>query len=183
MIIVAVMACSMAFPAVAESPEWEAVAGMNFSTINRDGIGFRHGFHAGMRMTFEVPSVTQGFYINTAALLSLEGYKTDSISYSPFFINIPVHAGYKYEIDNPFAMFIECGPYFGIGAFGKAAGKNVFSDEVGYNRFNFGVGFRGGFVFYRKYSVSLGGDFGFLKMNKDSRSKPRNIYLSLGYKF
>ncbi len=181
--IVAVLAMGVNLPAKASDWQLEAVAGINFATVDHEGIGFRHGFHSGLRLTREIPKVTPGFYVNAAALLSLKGFKTDSVSYNPFFLDIPIHAGYKYEIDDNIAMFAEGGPYIGVGLFGKRAGKNVFSDVVGYKRFDFGIGVRGGIQIYKRYSISVGGDFGFLRVTRDFSSKPRNVFISLGYRF
>ena len=178
----AAVAVIMSISSMASNPEFEAVIGMNFSTINREGIIFRPGFHAGVRGFYEIPSVTPGFYVNGAALLSLKGFKTDSISYYPYFIDVPIHAGYRYEVDDRFAMFIEAGPYVGIGLFGKSDGHDVFSDEVGYKRLDLGFGVRGGVIFNRKISVSLGADYGFLKAVDGFSAKPRNIMASVGYK-
>lgn len=182
-ITVAIMAVVFSFSAQALPPEFEAVVGLNFSTVNYENVGFRHSFHAGIRTIYQVPTVTPGFYVNAAALLSLKGFKTDSISFNPYYLDIPIHAGYKYEVDDRFAMFIEGGPYVGIGLFGKCEGVDIFSDEIGYNRLDIGIGARGGVEFDKRYSISLGGDFGFLKVTDDFDAKPRNITFSLAYKF
>jgi len=183
LILTAVMAVVMVLSAQAANPQFEGVLGMNFSTINRNGISFRPGFHAGVRGIYEIPTVTQGFYVNAAALLSLKGYKNDSVSYCPFFVDVPIHAGYKYDVDDRFAMFIEAGPYMGVGLFGKCEGKNIFSEEVGYKRFDVGFGVRGGVEFIRRISVSLGGDFGFLQVKSGTSARPRNVTASVAYKF
>lgn len=182
-IIAIFLASGLGLSAQGVNTDIEGVVGLNFSTIDLDGIGFRPGIHAGIRTTFYIPDVVPGFYVNAATLLSLKGYKTDSINFKPFFLDIPIHAGYKYMLDDRASMFIEAGPYVGIGLFGKCNGKNVFSDEVGYKRMDLGIGIRGGVDLFVRYSVSLGADFGFLKAIDGSSAKPRNITFSLGYKF
>ena len=183
-ICVAVMAVVFSFSSQANNLEFEGVLGMNLSTINNDGIRFRPGFHAGVRAIYQIPSVTQGFYVNATTLLSFKGFKTDSISFNPFYLDIPIHAGYRYDFDERYAAFVEAGPYVGIGLFGKSQGKDIFSDEVGYKRLDVGVGLRGGLVFRQKVSISLGADFGFIEvLDRYYKAKPRNIALSFGYKF
>lgn len=182
-ICAAILAVGIGFSAQATAADFESVIGMNFSTIDQSGVAFRPGFHVGGRATFYLPDVVQGFYVNSAALLSLKGYKTDSINFKPFFLDIPIHAGYLYMLDDRASMFIEAGPYVGIGLFGKCEGENVFSDKVGYKRLDFGIGVRGGVVLMQRYSVSLGADFGFLNVIDGASTKPRNIALSFGYKF
>lgn len=181
--IAAIMAALFGLSAQAVPLDFEAVAGLNFSTVNRDGINFRPGVHVGARATLPIPDVTLGFYVNAATLLSYRGFKADSISFNPVFLDIPIHAGYKYELDSRAAMFIEAGPYVGIGLFGKSEGHKVFSDEVGYRRLDIGMGVRGGIEILYRYSISLGGDFGFRGVTNDFSAKPRNITVSLGCKF
>ena len=181
-VVFAALMAVVSFSAHAETPYWEAVAGLNLSTIDRSGVDFRPGFHAGIRGTWDIPKVTDGFYVNAATLLSFRGFKMDSISYNPFFLDIPVHAGYKYAMDDRFSLFAEAGPYVGIGLFGKTEGYNVFSDEIGYKRLDVGFGLHVGIEFNNKVSVSLGGDFGFLKVADDFDYKPRNLKISVGYR-
>ena len=172
----------VSFSAQAATPYWEAVAGLNFSTINRSGVNFRPGFHAGIRGTMEIPTVTDGFYVNAAAMFSLRGFKADSVTFNPFYLDIPIHAGYKYEMDERFTVFAEAGPYLGVGLFGKAGGFNLFSDEVGYHRVDLGLGLHLGAEFNKRFAVSLGGDFGFLNVADGIHSKPRNIRVTVGYR-
>ena len=177
------MVAFSSLPTQAATTEFEAVAGLNFSTVDYDGIDFRPGVHLGVRATWQMPDVTPGFYINAAGLLSFRGFKADSVSYSPCYLDIPVHAGYKYDMDGRIALFAEAGPYVGIGLFGKSEGRDVFSDEVGYKRIDLGLGMRAGIEFNNRITISVGGDFGFLRVTDDFSAKPRNLSISVGYKF
>ena len=64
-----------------------------------------------------------------------------------------------------------------------ATGYDVFSDEVGYKRFDFGLGLRAGLEFNQKVPVSIGYDFGVLDVADDASAKTRNLTISVGYKF
>ena len=48
-------------------------------------------------------------------LLSLKGMKVEKYTFNPFYLEIPVHIGYKYPITRSVAILGEFGPYFGIG--------------------------------------------------------------------
>lgn len=179
----------------------EAVAGINFPywTAKADGhksaaLGARVGFHVGVRgTTFLGEDVNQSVYVNAALLLSMKGTKDclildenlDLITSKPsaFFLDIPIHIGYKYALSNSVALFGEIGPYFGIGLFGT---KHIF-DKHALKRFDLGAGFRAGAEFKKKFSASLGYDFGFLNLNDgltgDGKIRQRNVYISLGYRF
>ena len=167
-LMVAVAALSMSFTANAEAPKWEVVAGMNVANVDASGCSSRIGFHAGIRTTIGIPSVSKGFYGNAGALLSLKGTKAAGITFNPYYLDIPVHFGYKYAINETLALF---------------GGYDVFSDEVGYKRFDFGLGLRAGLEFNQKVPVSIGYDFGVLDVADEVSAKTRNLTISIGYKF
>ncbi len=86
--------------------------------------------------------------------------------------------GYKYAINDNFAIFGNFGPYFAVGLFGKMKATGYLIDEVegltsihdsakvfGSNamkRFDFGLGLKAGVEFFQKYQVSIGYDWGLL---------------------
>lgn len=176
------MATMMSFSAAAESPQWEAVAGMNVANLDASGASSRIGFHAGLRATFGIPSADDGFYVNAAALLSLKGCKVLDYTLNPYYLEVPVHAGYKYAINDNLAIFGDVGPYFAVGLFGKTDGEDVFCED-GFKRFDLGIGLRAGLEFNHKVPVSIGYDFGVLDVMDGVSAKNRNLMISAGYKF
>ena len=173
--------------ASAQDLRFEGVAGLNISNM---GYSYKAGFHAGARMEISLDCVTEGFYANGGALLSLKGYRIDwgfakNIA-NAYSLELPVHAGFRYSFNDTFAIFGEAGPYIGIGLFGKDKAKfNISSDdeidgystiEIEYDdngktfdsirRFDFGIGLRTGVEFLQKYSVSFGYDQGLVNLNR-----------------
>jgi hypothetical protein len=181
MVIAAIMAV-FSFSAQAEAPYLDAFAGLNFTTIDHSGVNYRVGVHLGIRGTLDMPSVAKGFYTNAAAMFTYTGFKLDSINYSPVSLVFPIHAGYKYELDLKKNLFIEAGPYFSIGLFGKSEGRNVFSKEVGYKRFDAGLGLRAGLDLNEKWIFSVGGDFGFINRLDIKRTRTSTVMASIGYR-
>ena len=138
-----------------------------------------------------------------AALLSLKGAQINgndaSLKFNPYYLEIPIHMGYKYAINDNFAIFGNFGPYFAVGLFGKMKATGYLIDEVegltsihdsakvfGNNamkRFDFGLGLKAGVEFFQKYQVSIGYDWGLLDNIEDSGNKNRNLMLSVGYFF
>ncbi|MDO4512138.1 MAG: outer membrane beta-barrel protein [Bacteroidales bacterium] len=173
---------SMGTMASAQDIALEGVAGMNIANVDVSGANSRIAFHLGARATYAFQSQSQGLYANAAALFSLKGTKVGDVTYNPFYLEIPVHMGYKYPIVNNVAVFGEVGPYFALGLFGKANGVNIFGDN-GFKRFDVGLGIHGGFEFSQKVRVSIGYDFGLLDVAKTGSAKNRNLMISLGYKF
>lgn len=211
--LVVALTTIMSFSAHSETPQLEIVAGMNVSNHDASDARSRIGFHAGIRSTFGFPSVDNGFYVNAAALISLKGCKADGITSNPYYLDIPLHAGYKYAINESVAIFGELGPYFGIGLWGLKNhiptrpkledyddmleyeddlqgwinkyidGPKNTFSEKGYKRFDFGLGVRAGIEFSKKIPVSIGYDFGVIDLVDEVSAKTRNLTVSIGYKF
>lgn len=160
--------------------QWEGVAGMNVSNVDASGASSRIGFHLGARATFGLPSLTNSFYGNAAALLSLKGFKS-GVTFNPFYLEVPVHLGYNYQASEALSLFADAGPYIGIGLFGKVDGHDVFSDEVGGKRFDVGLGVRAGVKVNNAVTVSAGYDFGLVDVADGADAKNRNFMLSVGY--
>lgn len=197
---------------------WETTLGLNVSDLG--GLGSRTGFHIGARFEIPIFAMNEKTYINAGTILSLKGCSQDhrilgSIKTNPYYLDIPIHFGYRHSITRKVSVFAEAGPYFSIGLFGKhkieqisatADGgsdpnivkedytENVFGSN-GLKRFDFGLGFRIGAELQKRYSVSLGYDWGLIdeytsdtdKNNTSIYETPtlrnKNLTISLSYKF
>ncbi len=187
--MIAIMALSSVARAENENNDvqFEVVAGVQASNISYNTIVSRVGFHAGVRASRDFKFFTQenAIYGNVAALISLKGGKFEADGkktvYNPYYLEIPIHAGYSHIINQNFKFFYEMGPYLAVGLFGKTDGKTVFGD-LGFRRFDMGLGLRTGIDLYKHYSVSLGFDVGLLNTQKGTGAN-KNFYLSAGYKF
>lgn len=182
--------------------KWGLMAGMNVSKYTFTGFDNRVGFHAGVKAELGLSQGASGAYMDFAGLLSLKGAKIDggsiaSITFNPVYLEIPVHIGYKYAVNDDLSLFGSAGPYIGIGLFGKAKIKgdivesigsddsmseNIFGED-GLNRFDFGLGLKAGLEFSHKYQVSLSYDFGLVDVQDEIGLKNRNLMISFGYMF
>lgn len=193
--------------------KWGVMAGMNVSKYTFTGFDNRIGFHAGVKAELGLSQEESGAYMDFAALLTLKGAKIDggaiaSFKFNPYYLEVPVHIGYKYAVNDDFALFGSVGPYIAVGLFGKAkfnmgsaigdlAGmegievegmegkslsEDIFGDD-GFKRFDFGLGLKAGVEFSKKYQVAISYDFGLIDVQKDLGMKNRNLMISLGYMF
>lgn len=192
----------------------EAQAGLNVSTLHASGsditlfgsgIGYSSivGFHVGVRGTYDFQT-PRGLYANAGVFLTSKGssYDYTSIDFElydkvrAYFLEFPVHAGYKYAFNNTLSVFGEFGPYFSVGLFGKtkisSSGGITGGGEVTYDtfgedhmkRFDMGLGLRCGIELHKKYSLSVGYDFGLIDAYEGNQDqKHRNLSIGLGYKF
>lgn len=140
----------------------------------------------------------KGLYMDMEALLSLKGAKLDAggleAKLKPYYLEIPVHLGYKYEANEDFSVFGNAGPYMAIGLFGKMDGEvasvasgsvNIFGDDV-FKRFDFGLGLKAGIEIKKTVQVVLGYDLGLIDVVKDNDGEGvqnRNFSISLAYLF
>lgn len=185
--------------------KWGVMAGMNVSKYTITGFDSRIGFHAGVKAELGLSQEASGAYMDFAALLTLKGAKIDagslaSFKMNPYYLEVPVHIGYKYAVNDDFALFGSAGPYIAVGLFGKAKAKvdgdlvdlgefggnsmseDIFGDD-GLKRFDFGLGLKAGVEFSKKYQVAISYDFGLVEVAKDLGMKNRNLMLSLAYMF
>ena len=182
---------------------WEAQAGLS-STSFLSGPS-KIGFHVGVRANKEFPSVTKGFYGNVGAFISAKGSSPNSLGTesSAYYLDIPVHVGYKKNLNDKFALFGEAGPYLGCGLWGttktttpfagKAETATWFADKAETTtkdkaetttedffesapRIAYGLGVRVGMEFKQKYTASIAYDH---SLSLDFNS----LMLTVGYKF
>lgn len=155
-------------------------AGLNVSTVtNNPGGANKVGFNVGVRGEY---NFSNNWFATAGLQFAQKGYK-DALGdkLNPYYIEIPIHGGYRYSINDDFSIFGEFGPYLAVGVAGKRNGQKIF-DQPGVKRFDFGVGLGIG-AEYKKFQLRIGYDFGLLKTNDWGGNKNRNLYINLGYMF
>ena len=154
---------------------WEAQVGLNMANISQGEADSHIGYNLGLRRTHFFSSSATGPYYNAAALLSNKGAGTGEYAFSLSYLEVPVHYGYKFAVNEKIGAFVEAGPYVAYGLFGANNAFDVLK------RFDVGVGGRVG-VNLSKYSLSLGYDMGLLPLSEEGGAN-RNFAISLGYRF
>ena len=205
LVLFALTAIAMVSVNAQDNLKWGVMAGMNVSKYTFTGFDNRVGFHAGVKAELGLSQEASGAYMDFAALLTLKGAKIDggsiaTVKFNPYYLEIPVHVGYKYAVNEDFALFGSVGPYLAVGLFGKAKlkvdgdiadiaelGGNSMSEDIfgddGLKRFDFGLGLKAGVEFSKKYQVAISYDFGLIEVIKEVGMKNRNLMISLGYMF
>ena len=115
---------------------------------------------------------------------------------TPTYLQLSLHAGYKFSVGNAVSLFVKGGPYAAIGMFGnhkikwetydgmKGSDKEgVFKNTM--NRFDWGLGFRVGTEFLNHYQISVGHDWGLKAFDKNSNLdiKHQTLTFSFAYMF
>lgn len=184
-------------------------AGLNISSPS--DYDSKTGFNVGVKGEWGLPNVSKGLYLDFGVLLSSQGWKSSGYydiekklgmqwEGNPYFLNIPIHIGYKLSLGHNTALFAHVGPYIGIGLFGKnklitetEAGKkttttladNVFSDKQ-VERFDWGIGGKVGVEFAKHVQVAVGYDWGLKNLKTSSNPadfKNKVFSISCAYMF
>ena len=196
----------LVLPGMAQEFRMGATVGLNVNAPSGDIKG-QAGFNAGLKAELGLPEATKGWFMDFGALLSSHGW--NSIGYydnttatslrwesTPYYLNIPVHIGYKFSCSDNLKFFAAAGPYINIGLFGKqtmnstlagksitsTASNNVFADKV-QERFDWGLGFQFGTELYNHWQLSVGYDWGMKSVFKGVNMRNRTLSISCAYVF
>ena len=161
-------------------------AGLNLSTItNTENTKMQFGYKAG-------PSVEYAFEPNMAVqsglFLSSQRMKAKKTNFKTEanYLQLPVCFAYKIPIASNAKMYLNAGPYFAYGLFGKSDfGFDRKEDTFGgdnLENFDMGATFGAGAEVF-KFNLGLNYDFGITEVWKDSKSRNSNFWFSVGYKF
>jgi hypothetical protein len=192
-----------------------ALAGVNLNVPSdlKSGLGFR----VGVKGELALPTVANGLYTESGLILSSLPWKSENTYYpksgivlqtkaTPYYLNIPLRAGFKWNCGRIAKFFVNAGPYLNIGLFGniKDIQRDVNNeprpwsndDPVSYfkyvgsnHRVDWGLGFGTGIELARHYQVSLGYEWGMrdIMSSFDDRqiydSRIRTFTLQLAYMF
>ncbi len=161
------------------------------------------GFNIGVRGEYMLPSC-YGVFVNLGVGYTMKGAKLNGVDvlevrdvtkkYRPYYIEIPLHVGYRYNVLENLGVYADFGPYFAIGVNGKVK-YDFDSDAVkdksykffrnnknelgNIQRYDFGLGFRVGAEYANHHSLTFSFDWGLTDMYRDNYR--RKQFESFGY--
>lgn len=192
--------------AATENLKYGVEAGVNFSRIKSYDFQTITAFRVGAHANYKLPSASihNNLYFSTGLYLVKKGAKsTDYIEthIDAYYIEIPIHMGFKQHLSSDFSLFEEIGPYAAIGTFGKIE-KADYTDDAGVffkggeeatfdhlKRLDAGIGLKIGIVYNDMLQLTAGVDWGVMKTTKSSEfinlSKGQNFssYMAIGLIF
>ena len=210
-----VVAAVCAIDAGAQRLRWGVEGGLNVSRpINADGA--RVGFNVGLKGDLDLNPATDSWQFDIALKLSskpsssnsnvgifgpdgLPNISTGCIEHiTPYYLEIPIHAGYHFNLSRKVKAFASFGPYFAVGIFGPSTvstfvgdgkwveGKidNVFRSTYSNDamrRFDAGISVRLGAELIDHVQIAVGYDLGFAELNNMLYNQ--TISLSAAYMF
>lgn len=167
--------------------------GMNVAKVS--DASSKIGFNVGARAEY---NFSDNFYLGSGLLFTQKGFKLKGIMQNgadlkanPFYLEIPINAGYRYNFSEKFSVFGEVGPYIGFGIAGKYKAEGYesakyFGDEGAAlfgkaKRFDMGIGFAAGCEF-SKFQVRVGYELGLTKVFPGG-GKNKNLTIGVAYMF
>lgn len=174
------------------------------SKISNYGTG---RFLLGLRLSGQVmlPFEDSKFSLHSGLTLVNKGenstfFNQTSGKVQTVYLQVPVEASFRVDINDDNKFYVALGPYFGYGLSGKITGTNekLFSTMDGYEnpafkRFEFGLGFNLAYMysdFYLKlgYETSLSSTMNLSGSSQSERiaggsPKHGQFYIGLGYQF
>lgn len=178
-----------------------ATVGLNMPCFSGDPYTYSIGFQTGLNLMVDGSEIVKNTFGRVEVKYSMKGaYHEFIVShgdyikdwYTTHYLEIPIHAGYAWYIDEDWSLMAEAGPYLALGLFGKAKTERAnmgqvshwedsfFSSPINANRFDLGMGLQVSAMYLKDYQVHVAYDFGFINMHS---SFQQNRNLSVGFTY
>ncbi|MDE5968483.1 MAG: PorT family protein [Muribaculaceae bacterium] len=123
---------------------------------------------------------------------------TLEVTYNPGYIELPIMASYRYQLNTDIRLQFDFGPYFAVGVHGKDIKKhgggathdskieyNLFGKDGQWSRFDFGFRFGPEVIWKDRFSAGLAYEVSAVNIWPDSGGNlgNSNFMINLGYKF
>ncbi len=219
---IAFLTCTLAAYAQQKEPHWalHLKAGSSLSNVYvgsdlNTTSDMKWGYQFGMFADYVLPS---DLYFQTGLIFESKGAKYDqnfsesgiiaydmsyvidnntindqSVSINTIYLQVPVYAGYKFNLTNNLDISIAVGPYLAYGVGGKSTIKeydidgnvteskaDVFGKDK-WKRFDAGFSALLG-AEYKKVSFNIGYDFGMVNIDRVYEVYNRNLFMNVGYR-
>ena len=164
----------------------EAHVGMSISSFRGFPCDPKVGMAFGWKGEYMLPGA-MGTFVNFGLDVLQKGAKfptpAGDIKQNAFYLSLPIHAGYRYNILEDLGVYADFGPFFSAGF---ASNNHWFGkDEYDARRFDIGLGFRVGTEYNNHLNLTFGFDWGMADFYKPENFT-RNTFCSticLGYRF
>ena len=180
------LVCAVLNVSAQKDSKFSFKAGLGISNLagsDDAGINTAISFKLGVGYDF---AVSESFSIEPAVMLHNKGFKVDGFTgyVARYFVEVPVLAAYKMDLNDNCQLVINAGPYVAYGAFGS----EIEEDGVKINVFDvcerFEAGVQAGAkVAFGRMAVGVDLNRAFTKSMKDIKVYSQVIGLTFGYKF
>lgn len=202
-IIAALVVTTFAFNAKAQFSDIEGMppykfgvtAGFNMPWVSGSAgdIDYKMsgGFQVGANLMVDASELLPNTFARVEAKYSMKGAYCEN-SFGPVkshltlhYIEVPVHYGYAWYINDDISVMAETGPYVALGVSGRNRIEGPAIDhsiDVFGNRFDLGWGVQAGIMFAKNYQLHVAYDYGFINISDDYLQN-RNLSIGLTWFF
>ncbi len=172
-----------------DDSKWTVKAGVGLSSVVGSDTDTKNVFAYKVGATYDL-GLSENFSIIPGLEFATKGYTSDVVdgNISMSYLQIPIHAAYKFPLSDNMKLVVKAGPYIAYGLFGSdielyGGGKtNVFDSDGGFNRFDAGV--NGGVsVDFGVFTIGAEYSRGLTKLDSDVDAYNQAFGLVFGYKF
>lgn len=183
--LVAIVMMAVAAKAqITEGMRMGARANIGLTNLTADDT--KAGFGYGIDWVVE-NNITSNLYVQSGLGFQSYNFKIDSVdgNVNATFLQLPIHVGGRYNLNDAAALFVQGGPtlacgIFGSDFYGSGGGKVGYFDS--FRRFDLGLGARAGIEF-NKLKVSAGVNYGLIKAAKNLDAHNLTVNLGVAYMF
>lgn len=165
----------------------QANLGMSNVCFNKEGIKNKMAFSYGAHWIAEY-NFNPDIYLRSGLGIENIAYKGDWVSktLSSLYLELPIHVGHHFELNETSSIFVQAGPTLGFGLTGtkiewEGAGTTDYFGDGFAKRFNLALGARAG-VEFGKIQLSLGANYGLTKVY-EAGGHTLSVNLGVGYFF
>lgn len=172
-----------------EDSKWSVKAGVGMSSVVGSDADTKNviSYKAGISYDF---GLSEKFSIIPGVEFVTKGFKSDAIdgNISMSYLQVPIHAAYKFSISDNMKLSVKAGPYVAYGLFGSdiewygGGDTNVFDSDGGFKRFDAGVN-AGVSVDFSSFTIGVEYSRGLTKLDSDYKQYNQAFGVVVGYKF
>lgn len=185
-LVLLALVCAVLNVSAQEDSKFSWKAGIGLSSITgSDNEGFKSTISYKVGVGYEM-EMSESFSVEPAVMFNNKSFKIEGVSgnINRFFVEVPVLAAYKIDLNDNYKITINAGPYVAYGLFGS----DIENGEEKSNIFDSCERFEAGIELGAKIALSdmtVGIDFNraFTKAIKDGKIYSQVIGVTFGYKF
>lgn len=166
--------------------------GFDINSFGTKSYTMKQGFQAGANLMIDASPLIPNTFARVEAKYSMKGSKWEdkqaniSEDITLHYIEVPIHYGYAWYINDGLTVMAETGPYVAFGIYGRDRMNDykgehflkAFGGLINGNRFDLGWGAQVSAMFAKNYQLHVAYDYGFINIT-DSFLQNRN--LSVGF--
>lgn len=171
-----------------------ATVSLNVPTFSNSASQNALGFEVGLNLMLDGSDYVKNCFARTEVKYSMKGaaYSKAGLyedNITLHYLEIPVHVGYAWYVNEDWSIMAETGPYFAFGLWGslskyenakdKTDNYSVFS-ELNCNRFDLGWGLQASAMYLQDYQFHISYELGFINLGYQWL---QNRNLSVGFTY